>query len=105
VQQFFLGGRYPSADDILRDSSNARNDERAAENPAIFEQIKETIGDAVAKTKLRVGLNLLKDAGIVKEKRGAKFSLAKTDLSARKSKKSPTNTSSAAKPTVKSSKK
>jgi ATP-dependent DNA helicase RecQ len=86
VQQFFLGGRYPSADDILTihqtlETMNAR------ENPAVFEQIKETVGDAVAKTKLRVGLNLLKDAGIVKEKRGAKFSLAKNDLSASEIKK------------------
>jgi ATP-dependent DNA helicase RecQ len=81
VQQFFLGGRYPSADDIMLihqtlETMNAR------ENPAIFEQIKESIGDAVAKTKLRVGLNLLKDAKIVKERHGAKFILAKSDSSA-----------------------
>ena len=81
VQQFFLGGRYPSADDIsaIHQTLETMN---AADNPATFEQIKETIGDAVAKTKLRVGLNLLKDAKIVKEKRGAKFVLAKSDLSA-----------------------
>jgi ATP-dependent DNA helicase RecQ len=83
VQQFFLGGRYPSADDILMIHQTLETI-NAAENPAIFEQIKETLGDAVAKTKLRVGLNLLKDAGIVKERRGAKFSLTKTHLDAKK---------------------
>lgn len=79
VQQFFLGGRYPSADDItlIHRTLETMN---AAETAASFEQIKATIGDAVAKTKLRVGLNLLKDARVVKERRGAKFSLAKTDL-------------------------
>ncbi|HEX8638882.1 MAG TPA: ATP-dependent DNA helicase RecQ [Pyrinomonadaceae bacterium] len=83
VQQFFLGGRYPSADDItlIHQTLETMN---GAETAANFEQIKATIGDAVAKTKLRVGLNLLKDASIVKERRGAKFSLAKTGLSAEK---------------------
>lgn len=81
VQQYFLGGRYPSADDITLIYQTLET-MKAAENPASFEQIKETIGDAMAKTKLRVGLNLLKDAKIIKERRGAKFSLTKTDLSA-----------------------
>ena len=83
VQQFFLGGRYPSADDItaIHQTLETMN---AADTAAGFEQIKATIGDAMAKTKLRVGLNLLKDARIVKERRGTKFNLAKIDLSAEK---------------------
>jgi ATP-dependent DNA helicase RecQ len=81
TQQFFLGGRYPSADD-LREIHTALEKMKSGETAAGFEQLQETVGDAVAKTKLRVGLNLLKDAGIVKEKRGAKFSLAKAGLSA-----------------------
>lgn len=83
VQQFFLGGRYPSADDILTIHQTFET-MNAAETGASFEQIKETVGDALAKTKLRVGLNLLKDARIVKERRGAKFYLAKIDLNGEK---------------------
>ena len=77
VQQFFLGGRYPSGDDILAIY-------RALENfsePANLSQIQETLGDEVAKTKTRVALNLLKDAEIVREKRGAKFGLLRKNLS------------------------
>ena len=77
VQQFFLGGRYPSGDDILAIY-------RALENfsePANRSQIQETLGDEVAKTKTRVALNLLKDAEIVREKRGAKFGLLRKNLS------------------------
>ena len=77
TQQFFLGGRYPSAEDVS-------SVYQALENlPDIVSltQIGETIGDAVSKTKIRVALNLLKDAKIVRERRGAKFSLLKKDLS------------------------
>lgn len=76
VQQFFLGGRYPSADDILTIYQTLEN----FQNPANLTEIQETIGDAVAKTKTRVALNLLKDAKIIREKRGAKFELAKSNL-------------------------
>jgi ATP-dependent DNA helicase RecQ len=76
VQQFFLGGRYPSADDILTIYQTLENFSTAAN----MTQIQETIGDAVAKTKTRVALNLLKDAKILREKRGGKFELAKRDL-------------------------
>jgi ATP-dependent DNA helicase RecQ len=79
VQQFFLGGRYPSADDIaliyrtLKESGSTGG-------PLQIKQINETIGDGVSKTKVRVGLNLLKDEGIVREKRGGKFELVRSDL-------------------------
>ncbi|HEX9929805.1 MAG TPA: RecQ family ATP-dependent DNA helicase [Pyrinomonadaceae bacterium] len=76
VQQFFLGGRYPKADDILAIYQTLENFSTAAN----LTQIQETIGDAVAKTKTRVALNLLKDAKVVREKRGAKFELSKRDL-------------------------
>jgi ATP-dependent DNA helicase RecQ len=76
VQQFFLGGRYPSADDVamIYDALEKRG---AAQAAVSLEQIGETIGDGLAKTKLRVGLNLLKDEKIVRERRGAKFELLK----------------------------
>jgi ATP-dependent DNA helicase RecQ len=76
VQQFFLGGRYPSADDIVAVYQAVENFETAASGA----QIQETVGDAVAKTKVRVALNLLKDSKIIREKCGSKFELAKRDL-------------------------
>lgn len=76
VQQFFLGGRYPSADNVLAVYQAVENFETAMS----CDRIQETVGDAVAKTKVRVALNLLKDAKIVKEKRGSKFELARRGL-------------------------
>jgi ATP-dependent DNA helicase RecQ len=76
VQQFFLGGRYPSADDILAVYQILESLPEAAN----LAEILETIGDAVAKTKVRVALNLLKDARIVKETRGSRFRLQRSDL-------------------------
>jgi len=82
VQQFFLGGRYPTADDVsnayqaLKDLSNTGSRQLG------FEQIRERLGDALAKNKLRVSLNLLKDEKIVRERRGAKFELVRPDVDA-----------------------
>jgi ATP-dependent DNA helicase RecQ len=76
TQQFFLGGRYPTADDVTAVYLALESFSAAAS----LSQIQETIGDAVAKTKVRVALNLLKDAKIVKEARGAKFGLIRRDL-------------------------
>ena len=80
VQQFFLGVRYPSADDVTTIYEALENLKTAGNVQPKFEQIRETIGDTLAKTKLRVGLNLLKDEQIVRERRGAKFELLKTDI-------------------------
>lgn len=83
VQQFFLGGRYPSADDCLLIYDALRKSD-AAETAVSFNQILESVGDALSKNKLRVGLNLLKDERILRERRGAKFELLKTNLNADK---------------------
>jgi ATP-dependent DNA helicase RecQ len=80
VQQFFLGNRYPSADDVLTIYQTLENTSALGKTPLQLEQIKETIGDAVSKTKLRVGLNLLKDEKIVRERRSAKFELLKPEV-------------------------
>jgi ATP-dependent DNA helicase RecQ len=76
TQQFFLGGKHPKFDDIL----------------AVY-QAMETLGDdahalstlqehanTVAKGKVRVVLSLLKELKLVKELRGGKFRLLRTDV-------------------------
>ncbi|HEY8562100.1 MAG TPA: ATP-dependent DNA helicase RecQ [Pyrinomonadaceae bacterium] len=80
VQQFFLGGRYPSADDcrLIYETLEKLG---AAEEAVGYERIKETVGDEISQNKLRVGLNLLKDEKVLRERRGAKFELLKADLS------------------------
>ena len=75
TQAFFLGGKYPKADDVLA-IYNALENLQTVKLP----QIEETVGDAVAANKIRVALNLLKDEKIVKESRGANFKLLKTGL-------------------------
>ena len=79
TQAFFLGGKYPKADDVLA-TCQALETLKANESAVKLNQIEETVADAVAKNKIRVALNLLKDERIVKELRGAKFKLLKTDL-------------------------
>jgi ATP-dependent DNA helicase RecQ len=80
VQQFFLGGRYPTGDDVAIIYAAVKAGADAGETRPTFEQIREKLGDAVAKNKLRVGLNLLKEEKIVRERRGARFELAKADI-------------------------
>lgn len=76
VQQFFLGGRYPSPDDVLLIYRTLENLSGKNKQPQ-FSQIEETIGEELSENKLRVGLNLLKDEKAVRERRGAKFELLK----------------------------
>ena len=84
VQQFFMGGRYPSSDDLLVISRTLQEMRSRGNTAPRLAEVQETVGDAVSKNKLRVGLNLLKDAGALLERRGARFELAESDISADK---------------------
>jgi len=78
TQAFFLGGRYPKSEHIT----------------AVYHALQERTGDAsavslpdlqaaapeVPKTRVPVVLSLLKDLDIVKERRGARFSLVRGGL-------------------------
>jgi ATP-dependent DNA helicase RecQ len=79
VQQFFMGGRYPSADDVWN-VYLALKELQSNSSSARLADIQSKVGDAVSKNKLRVGLNLLKDDGVLREHRGAAFELRKRDL-------------------------
>jgi len=79
TQAFFLGGRYPKADDVLA-VLVALEALKAGETPASVAQIEGTAA-GVARTKLRATLALMKEMGLVKERRGARFELVKRDLS------------------------
>ena len=79
VQQFFMGGRYPSADDVWNVYLALQRLQSNSSSVRLAE-IQSEVGDAVSKNKVRVGLNLLKDEGILREHRGAAFELLKRDL-------------------------
>ena len=73
TQQFFLGGKHPKFADIHA-VYNALEALRADESAATLTEIQAR-ADGVAKTKVRVVLALLKDFGLVRELRGARFGL------------------------------
>lgn len=79
TQLFFMGGRYPKLEDVAT-VYDALVNLNAAERPAQLTMIQESAA-AVAKTKVRVILAMLKDMGLVSENRGARFRLLKSDLS------------------------
>jgi ATP-dependent DNA helicase RecQ len=80
VQQFFLGGRYPAADDVVHTYAALR-DMQADEMPTPYQRLEEHT-PAVAGNKLKVALKLLKDAGHVKQDRSLRYRLVDNDVEA-----------------------
>jgi ATP-dependent DNA helicase RecQ len=73
TQLFFMGGRYPRFNDIAAvHAALERLD--AGKTPAHLREVQETARD-VAKNKVRVVLTLMKDMGLVRERRGSHFAL------------------------------
>lgn len=80
THQFFMGGKYPGGDAILavRDALHALD---AARTPVSILQVQET-ATSVARTKVRSVLTMMKEMGLVRELRGAKYRLQQEELSA-----------------------
>lgn len=72
---FFIGGKYPSIEDVV-----AVHDAMKALKKAPLPDIEER-ASAVAKTKVRASLRVLKDAGLVRELRKGGFALRRGDAS------------------------
>ena len=79
THQFFMGGKYPKAEDILavRDVLLAQG---ASEAPVSLSLIQGSVA-GIPKTKVRSVLAMMKDAGLVRELRGSKFRLNHDDVS------------------------
>lgn len=79
THQFFMGGKYPDADDILgvRDALATLG---ADSEPVTIAQV-QTAASSVARTKVRSVLSMMKDLRVVRELRGSKFKLASRDVS------------------------
>jgi ATP-dependent DNA helicase RecQ len=78
TQLFFLGGKYPKAEDIQRVHS-ILHESGAANAPVALKHVIEKAGD-VAASRVRVIVSLLKDLGIVKSAR-AGLRLVRADVS------------------------
>ena len=79
THQLFMGGKYPKAEDIL-----AVNDAllaQGAAEAAVPLSLVQGSGSGVAKTKVRSVLAMMKDAGLVRERRGSTFRLNRGDIS------------------------
>jgi ATP-dependent DNA helicase RecQ len=80
THQFFMGGKYPGADDILG-VRQALTELGAADTPVPLGQIQAQ-ATSVAKAKVRSVLAMLKDLELVRELRGSRFRLNQKDLPA-----------------------
>jgi ATP-dependent DNA helicase RecQ len=78
IQAFFAGGKHPDFDDVLS-VTRALETLGAAESPARLAEVQDAAA-GVAKTKVRVVLAALKDMGVVREARGARYRLVRPDL-------------------------
>jgi len=78
TQLFFLGGRYPKAEDLWA-VCDALRDVGAVDAAVPLAPVQEAAA-GVAKTKVRVALSLLKDAKLVREMRGVRFRLLRPEV-------------------------
>ncbi len=81
THQFFMGGKYPGAEDIIgvRDALLSLG---ADETPASMSQVQESAA-TVAKTKVRSVLAMMKDLRVVRELRGSKYRLTEREISSK----------------------
>ncbi len=80
THQFFMGGKYPGADDILA-VRDALAELGASQTPATLADI-QSHATSVAKTKVRSVLSMMKELRLVRELRGSKYRLADDTVSA-----------------------
>lgn len=73
VQQFFLGGRYPGVEELARVLASLAE---AGDDGASLAALREALS-GVTLNKLRVALKLLKDAGMVTQRRDQAYRLVR----------------------------
>jgi ATP-dependent DNA helicase RecQ len=80
VQQFFLGGRYPTREDVVR-AYEALLEADAQNEPIPYTQLEERTPN-VSGNKLKVALKLMKDAGCLKQDRSFRYRIVNPDVRA-----------------------
>jgi ATP-dependent DNA helicase RecQ len=78
VQQFFLGGRYPTREDIAQ-IYTALVEAGAQREPVAYAELDEKT-PGIPRNKLKVALKLIKDAGHVRQDRNLRYSLTAADV-------------------------
>ncbi|HEY0378509.1 MAG TPA: ATP-dependent DNA helicase RecQ [Pyrinomonadaceae bacterium] len=78
TQLFFMGGRQPKGEHVVR-VYEALKSLVAVESPARLSRIQEAAIEVPA-TKVRVVLSMLKEAGVAREGRYARFTLVRSNL-------------------------
>jgi ATP-dependent DNA helicase RecQ len=73
-----MGGRYPSAEELR---TVYRTLEELSSDDAVLLSNVASHSGSVARTKVKVALSLLKEAGIVRERRGGRFTLPRKGIS------------------------
>jgi ATP-dependent DNA helicase RecQ len=77
VQQFFLGGRYPTREDV-RQTYDALLNTGALHEPIAYAALDEST-PGLAGNKLKVALKLIKDAGYLRQDRNFRYRLVRDD--------------------------
>ncbi|HEY0336381.1 MAG TPA: ATP-dependent DNA helicase RecQ [Burkholderiales bacterium] len=78
VQQFFLGGRYPTPNDVVQ-TYEALIKADAQNEPVLFAELDQQT-PCIAGNKLKVALKLIKDAGYLRQDRNFRYRLAQSDV-------------------------
>ena len=78
TQMYFLGGRHPGVEDV-QETYDALMRLRAGDEPVTITELK-TATHKLAESNVRAVLALLKDLGLVRERRGSKLELLRVDL-------------------------
>jgi ATP-dependent DNA helicase RecQ len=80
VQQFFLGGRYPTSEDVMQTFEALVAADAHNESVPHARVAEGTPG--VARNKLKVALKLIKDAGYIRQDRNLRYRLVEKDARA-----------------------
>lgn len=80
VQQFFLGGRYPTREDIVR-TYEALHEAHAQSQPVAYAQLA-TLTNGIGGNKLKVALNLMKEGGYLRQDRHLRYSIINAEVDA-----------------------
>jgi ATP-dependent DNA helicase RecQ len=72
IQLFFLGGRRPKEEDLAGVLDGLHRATEASGGPAAIREIAAHAG-GVPQDRVRIALSMMKEAGLVRERRGARF--------------------------------
>ncbi len=79
TQLFFLGGRYPKFEDFVTVHDALGRAEKAVGGPVLLTEIASQV-NGLGANRLRVMLSLMKEVGLVRQRRGSRFARDRDDV-------------------------